>query len=200
MLKKITLTIFMIAFALIAQANAQTEIAPEKQTAVKELVSLINADNQAETMVGLLTAQMDSMREPIIDAVLKERTDLSAAERQTVRELLLADQNNAEKRFQEKLMQKINFTEMINEISMIVYDKYYTLDEIKELTAFYKTPTGQKTLKNMTPLMTDTLKLTQERVISKIPVVLKELEDEEKQEIERQVNAKKPRPKKSVSK
>ena len=200
MLKKITLTIFMIAFALIAQATAQTGIVPEKQAAVKELVTLINADNQAETMVGLLTAQMDSMREPMIDAVLKERTDLSAAERQTVRELLLADQNNAEKRFQEKLMQKINFTEMINEISMIVYDKYYTLDEIKELTAFYKTPTGQKTLKNMTPLMTDTLKLTQERVISKIPVVLKELEDEEKQEIERQVNSKKPRPKKSVSK
>lgn len=200
MLKKITLTFFMIFFALFMKANAQSEIAPDKQAAIKELVALINADNKAEAMVGVLSAQMDSMRETIIDSVLKERTDINASEKQTIREYLLAEQDASTKRFQERLMQKINFTEMINEISVVVYDKYYTLEEIRELVAFYKTPTGQKTLKTMTPLLADTLRLTQERIVPKIPVVLKELQDEEKQEIERQVNAKKPKGNKPASK
>ena len=185
---------------MIAQANAQTEVSTEKETAIKELIALINVDNRAEDLVGLLSMQMDSLREATISAVLDDRTDLTAAEKKSLRESLIANQKEASKRFQEKMMQKLNYNEMINEIAAIVYDKYYTLEEVRDLLTFYKTPTGQKTLKTMSPLMSDTMQLTQERLIPKIPIILKEIQEEEKIEIEREVNAKKPKAKKSVSK
>jgi uncharacterized protein len=200
MLKKITLSLFLIIFGLIAQINAQTEISPEKQAAINELISLINADNKAEDMVAAISGQMDSIRESSINVVLDERTDLTVAEKKLLRESLITSQKASSKRFQDKLMQKLNFNEMINEIAAIVYDKYFTIDEIKELTAFYRTPTGQKTLKTMTPLMTDTLQLTQERLLPKLPIIFKEIQEEEKMEIEREVNLRKPKAKAAKSK
>lgn len=193
MIKKLALTFFLAAFALIAQANAQNAISTEKQTAIAELVALINVDNKAEDLVRIMSMQMDSIREETIKSVLDERADLTAAEKKSLRDTFVGDSKEYSKRFQEKLMQKLNYGEMINEIAAIVYDKYYTLDEIKDLTAFYRTATGQKTLKTMTPLFTDTMKLTQERLLPKIPTILKELQDEEKADIERRVNIKKPK-------
>lgn len=54
-------------------------------------------------------------------------------------------------------MQKLNYDQMIDEIAPIVFDKYFTPDEIGEILAFYKTPAGRKLLKNTTLLMTDSM-------------------------------------------
>lgn len=199
MLKKITLTLFIVMFALIAQASAQTVVSPEKQAAIKELIGLINKDNKAEELVAVFEKQLSGTRGIIIDSILDERTDLTEAERKSLRETLIVKAEEYAKNFQEKLMQKLNYAEMVNEIAAAVYDKYFTLDEIKDLIAFYQTPTGQKTLKTLTPLMTDTMKMTAERMLPKIPIVLEELQQEERQYIEREVNARKPRPKKPVT-
>jgi len=204
MLKKLVLTFFMVGVAFIAQANAQTEtttqISPEKQAAIKELVALMDSGNKAEQLEETFSRQSDSMRPLIIDSILKERTDLTDAEKNSLRESISGKMKDYEDRFRQRLKQKLNYSQMTEEISYIVYDKYYTLDEIKDLIAFYKSPTGQKSLKTMTSLFADVMKLTQERLIPKLQVVMKELEDEEKDDIEREINARKPRPKKPVSK
>jgi len=200
MLKKIALTLTIAIFACAAQVFAQTEIPAEKRAAIRELITLVNADNKTEDMMNMFLAQMDSMRDAIIKTVLDERADLTPAERRAFEETLIADQKAASKRILEKLLAKLNFNEMLDEIAAIVYDKHYTLEEIRELTAFYKTPLGQKMLKTMTPLANDSMQLTSERMIAKIPGILKEIQDEEKMEIERVVNAKKPKGKKAPSK
>jgi hypothetical protein len=89
---------------------------------------------------------------------------------------------------------------LINEISSTLLDKYYTLEEVKDLTAFYKTPTGLKSLKMMAPMMTDTMLAMQEKVMPKMMIVMKEIMDEDKAEIEQKINAKKPGRKKNASK
>jgi len=91
-------------------------------------------------------------------------------------------------------MRKINFAETVSEMSAAVYDKYYTLEEIRDLINFYETPTGQKSLKLMTPIFAETMKQMQEKLIPKIPVVIRELQEEDKAEIERRINARKPKP------
>lgn len=198
MLKNFALTIFMLAFVLLAQASAQTAAMTEKQTAIKELVALINNDNKAEDLVNAMSAQMESAQDATIKAVLDERSDLTAADRKEIEAMLLSDRKNSVKRFQDKLMQKLEFQKMIDEISQIVYDKHYTLEEIRDLTAFYKTPTGQKSLKMITPVMTDSMQLVQERLLPKLPIVIREIQDEDRREIEQKINARKPKPKKNA--
>jgi len=43
-----------------------------------------------------------------------------------------------------------------------LYDKYYTLEDLKAVNAFYETPSGQKILKTMPQLMQESMKLGQE--------------------------------------
>jgi hypothetical protein len=200
MIKKLSLSIFMLTVALLASASAQTVASTEKQAAIKELVSLVNGDNKAEGIINIMTAQMQESEDANIKSVLNEQTNLTAAERKSIEDSLAADKKHSLKRFQDKLMQKLNCSELINEIALVVYDKYYTLEEIRDLNAFYKTPTGQKTLKMMTPIMSDTMQMLQERLLPKIPVIIKELEDEDRQEIEQKINARKPKPKTGADK
>lgn len=200
MLKKLTLTIFMLTCALFASASAQTATPSEKQAAIKELVLLINGDNKAEEMMNAMAPQMQAQQDAMIKSMFDERADLTAAERKALEDSLLGDKKNSVKRMLDKMMQKLNYNELINEITSALLEKYYTLEEIRDLRAFYKTPTGQKSLKMMSPMMTDTMLAMQERVMPKIMLVIKEIMDEDKAEMEQKIIAKKPRPKKNSGK
>lgn len=189
-----------MTFALLASASAQTEASSEKQASIKELIYIINGDNKAEELVNIMTAQMQASQDATIKTILDERTDLTVNERKSIENSLINDKKNSLKRFQDRLMQKLNYNALINEVAYNVYDKYYTLEEIKDLNAFYKTPTGQKSLKVMTPIMSDTMQMIQERLLPKIPIIIKELQEEDRLEIEQKINARKPKPKKKASK
>jgi len=151
-------------------------------------------------MMNAMVPQLQAQQDATMKSVLDERTDLTATERQSFEDSLANDKKYSIKRWLDKMMQKINYNELVNEIAYTIYDKYFTLEEIKDLNAFYKTPTGQKSLKMMAPMMTDTMLAMQERVMPKMMLVIKEIMDEDKAEIEQKINAKKTRPKKNASK
>jgi hypothetical protein len=193
MIKKITFTLFLCAFALFTQVNAQTENGDQKQAAIKELITLINTDNKSADMANIISQQMELSRAGTIRAILDERTDLNEAERKALEDALIEDFRKSTRRFQERLMKKLDFDTMMDEIMMSVYGKYYTVEEIRDLVNFYKTPTGQKSIKLMTVTMGESMQLVQERLIPKIPLVIRELQEEDRKEIEEKINTKKPR-------
>ena len=43
-----------------------------------------------------------------------------------------------------------------------LYDKYYTLDDLKAINAFYASPTGQKVLTSLPQIMQESMKIGQE--------------------------------------
>lgn len=195
MLKKMILTVLLCAGALLIEADAQTSVAPEKLTAIKELVALINADNKVEDLMTLVSQQMDASSRATFKALLDERTDLTAAERKAIEDSYYAEREASLKRFREKFIQKLNLSVMMEEISVAIYDKHYTLEEIRDLLAFYKTPTGKKSLRMMGAIMNDSMQAFNERMLPKIPIIIKEIEDDIRREAEEKINAAKPRPK-----
>lgn len=200
MLKKLTLTIFMLTCAFLAPASAQTAASSEKQAAIKELVFLVNGDNKVEEMMNAIVPQMQAMQDATMKSLLDEHTDLTAADKQALADSFASERKYSVKRLMDKMMQKINYNELMNEISSNLLDKYYTLEEVKDLIAFYKTPTGLKSLKMMAPMMTDTMLATQEKVMPKMMIVMKEIMDEDKAAIEQKINARKSKPKKNAGK
>ncbi|HEX9960161.1 MAG TPA: hypothetical protein VGB00_04480, partial [Pyrinomonadaceae bacterium] len=86
MIRKLTFSLFLFAFAFFAPANAQTAVAPDKQAALKELVALVNGDNKAEDILNIMLAQMDASRDMSVKAVINERTDLTPAEKKALEE------------------------------------------------------------------------------------------------------------------
>ncbi len=190
----------MLTCALFASASAQTTTSTEKQAAIKELVFLINGDNKMEEMMNAMVPQLQAQQDATMKSMLDERTDLTVTERKALEDSLADNKKYSIKRFMDKVMQKLNYNELINDIAYNIYDKYFTLEEIRDVNAFYKTTTGQKFLKSMPPIMTDTMVAMQERVMPKMMIVMKELMDEDRLEIEQKINTKKPKPKKKAGK
>ena len=56
------------------------------------------------------------------------------------------------------------------------YKNYFTLEEIKELNAFYETPVGQKFSKNTSNIMNECSRLTSEKLKWKICLALKKVD------------------------
>ena len=190
---RFTFALFVFLFLFSVSSSAQIDALPEKQAAIRELMSLINAAGKAEDVVRMMTVQLEAAREETIRKALDDRSDLSPRERKALEEMFSVEQAEATRRFQDKLIQRLDFARTVTEMSAAVYDKYYTLEELRDLIAFYKTPTGQKSLKMTTPIFAETMRLMQERLIPKIPGVIKELQEEDKKEIEQKINQRKPR-------
>jgi hypothetical protein len=150
--------------------------------------------------MSAMVPHMQAQQDEALKSSLSTRNDLTTAEKQALAESYANDRRYSVKRMMDKMMQKLNYNEIMTEISSALLDKYYTLEEVKDLTAFYRTPTGQKSLKVMTPMMTDTMMATQERIMPKMMLVITEMMDEDKAEIVQRINAKKPKAKRSSSK
>jgi len=200
MIKKLTFLLFLCAFAFLAQANAQTDAAAEKQAAIRELMAIFNEDNGIEKLMEIMTAQTDESAKKIFQQTLDEDKTLTPAEKKAASEAFLSDQAGTFKRFQEKMFERLNLTQLIVDISTAVYEKHYTLEEIREIIAFYKKPVGQKTLKLTPVIFAESMQALMEKLEPKLREVTKEVEREMRQEFEQKIKAQKPRPKQPVTK
>lgn len=197
MFKKITLTILLAAAAFIAPAAAQTVlVAAEKLAAIKELTAMMSDNNQIEDTVKAISGELDNIRAETVKSLLNDRRDLTPAERQEL-EKILADSGAKMKNYHERLLQKVDYKAMMEETMIAIYDKMFTLAEINDMLVFYKTPTGQKLLRQTPVLMAESMKSLQEKFLPKMIEAMKEIEQEDRRELEQKINARKPRPKKS---
>lgn len=200
MIKKLTFMLFLFTFALLAEANAQSAIVPEKQAAIKEMVALMNADNQTEQLIKVFSEQMQDTRRETVKAIIKERIDLTAADKKQLENMLLEEEKDKYKPMQQRLLAKIDYNTVIDEMMLEVYDKFFTLEEIRELIAFYKTPVGQKLLKQVPAIAAESMKVTQTKLLPRLMEALREIEQEDRRDIEQKIEARKPRPKKPATK
>jgi uncharacterized protein len=63
--------------------------------------------------------------------------------------------------FWAKFQQKMDMRELIDKL-IPVYDKYYTIADLKAINAFYESPTGQKVLVSLPQIMQESMKIGQE--------------------------------------
>lgn len=196
MIKKLTLTIFLMTFAMLAQANAQTVVPTEKQAALKELGMLLLDESTTIDFLGMVVVGLERHDRETIDTLLKERADLTTAERLALEEMLLKDAEVMVGRLPERLSEKFDYKKWIGENIASAYDKHYTLDEIRELIAFYKTPTGQKTLKLAKTIESETYGFVLKNFSLKAGELNLIFKEQDRKELEQKLNAKKPRTKK----
>jgi uncharacterized protein len=186
----------ILAFAFIS-VNAQTDISPDKQKAIKELSAIINADNKPEEMAKALMRQINSIQTDVVKGIINERNDLTVEEKNALEKTLISDTESAGQKLQNRLFEKLEYGSMMEEIITSIYDKYYTLEEINDLIAFYRTPTGQKTLKVMQPLMLETMQITQAKLVPKVITIMQEIKEEQRESLAKRADELKPRKKKT---
>ena len=66
----------------------------------------------------------------------------------------------ASETFWERFNSKINIHDLMEQL-VAVYDKYYTLEDLKAINAFYASPAGQKVLTSMPQVIQESMKIGQ---------------------------------------
>ena len=77
-----------------------------------------------------------------------------------------------------KFLTQLFSMESMREKMVEIYSEVFTEEEIKDMTAFYKSKTGQKTLEKMPEIMQRSMELTRERLGQNMDELFKMLDQE----------------------
>jgi hypothetical protein len=134
------------AAALPFRALAQGEVSSDSLKAANELMSIMSKDTVQQLVTGL-TAQVW----PTLERAL--RTKRSDIDQETLTEL-----RNEFERIQVQYMAGVMAD------APAIYARHFSAQELRDMLAFYKTPTGQKALQVMPQLTTEVFQMVMERM------------------------------------
>ena len=164
-------------------------IAPEKRALIQELLAVTNAKKNAAATMRAISAQAEQDLPRMMVQMVATDPDLKLTAQQRKDALKLAEESaaNGFRRFQTLFAQQVDVGRLVEDLSYPVYDRFFTAGEIKDLIAFYKTPTGKKTLEVTPQLMAETMARTNERLIPVMQQIYRQIVAEEKTELKKRL-------------
>jgi len=141
---------FAMAQALSNQSSAPSATTaaaandPAKQTAIKELLAAIDAPKLVGAIANSAQMQAKQLVPAILSDALSENKSLNDKQKQAAVPTL---QKNAVPKLVDSAGQVFATDSFRNDAMQAQYEaygKYYSTQEIKDLTTFYKSPTGRK--------------------------------------------------------
>lgn len=182
MTKNLLAAALLVALACTAAAAQEQspQVSPEKRALIKELLELTDAAKNAEAIKDSMYAQQEKIIPEAIARAVDADGRFTPVERQAIKDAIAAESAETMSRLKQSFDQRINLAQIVEEISLVVYDRYYTESELRDLLAFYKSPTGRKTIQIMPKLFADSLQMTAERLTPKMLEVMEQFIEEEK--------------------
>jgi uncharacterized protein len=190
---------FTSASALVAQepaaANTQSP-GTEKRALIKEFLEVTLARKSAMALLESLLQEDEKLMPSIVwEAVsgMAEVKQLSPRDQQELKDQLNRDSVRQSRRLRELFSKKIDFGQLIENLSYELYAKYFTEDELKDLIAFYGSQTGKKTIEVMPRLFAESMSRTAEIIKPKLTEIITELTTEESDRIKQSLATTKPK-------
>ena len=174
----------LLTVSICPGAKAQDEIKPEKRALIKELYLATRADKLAESFTNMILTQMErDLPKRLSES--PEMQHVRSKDRQQAQTALVESSARVFRRFKELMPERINFTEVMEQMFYPIYDKFFTETELKDLVTFYKSPTGQKSIGVMPQLMQAAMQRSSQALNGKVTDLVTEVLEEEKKNIER---------------
>jgi uncharacterized protein len=189
MVKRTIFMLFVSALTVgffISPVTAQ-EAVRTKSDLLRDLVMVLQVRENAVKLFDTTIGEMKNQYPQMIAGVVDADPELTPEQRQKMK----ATANEGIPRFstllQERIKQRIDFGQFVEEISYALYDKYFTEAEIKDLTAFYKSPTGKKAITVMPQLFAESVRQGSERIGPIIVKAVNEIIAEERDRMKREI-------------
>ncbi|HEY8460183.1 MAG TPA: DUF2059 domain-containing protein [Blastocatellia bacterium] len=142
--------ILALCLIIASPAQAQNAPTPEKKALIKELSTLMNPGNASEAIALQFLEQFQQSSIILIKNDLREwieAQNASPAEKKRLESQMEESAQRILARLRAEFPKRIKLGEILEQAVLEVYDKYFTEAEVKDLVAFYKTPTGQKIIR-----------------------------------------------------
>ena len=181
MLNKIIRTGFICALAVLSLpvgAAAPEGIAPEKAALIQELLEVTQSRKNAEAVLRATFDQTDQNLKTFLSQSLIQDKNLSPRERSETQQGMTEMAQTMSRRYREVFQKRVNFPQLMEEISMTLYDRHFTEAELRDMVVFYRTPTGQKTIQVMPQLYSESMRMTSERLMPVQQEVFREVVQE----------------------
>ena len=163
---QVFLAMSVISFALMSSVPAQEpstpSISPSKRALIGELMVITEVKKTAAGVYQGLLEQQRKMSEEMTKRAIEADPDyaqMSDEQKESAKTQLLEKSTHADRRMQELIDERINFTQLITDVSYQLYDKYFTEQELKDLIEFYKSPTGKKATEVVPKLLAESMEL-----------------------------------------
>src|SRR5437016_429010 len=130
-------------------ADAPQTISAEKRALIAELLEVVEIKKNATAVLNAIVDQEEKQIPELVWQDIANTTEvqqLSAQQQAELRKKLIEDSARESKKIRELFIDKIDFQQLVEDISYKLYDKYFTEAEIKDLISFYRSPTGKKTI------------------------------------------------------
>ncbi|MBB3119525.1 DUF2059 domain-containing protein [Pseudoduganella violacea] len=172
-MKKILASLLIsLAFAAGQPALAQNAPAPEHTAAIKELMDAMNYRTMMTALMQQMVQTLPEMMRNTAEQSISDNPRLDATGRRAALLAMEADLPKAVSTMQQVLLSPELMDEIMAEM-IPLYARHFTVDEMRQIANFYRTPVGQKSLREMPQLMTEGMQIG-EKVIG--PRVRKAIE------------------------
>ena len=123
----------------------QEEIPPQKRALIREYLEVTHVRKTADDILDAALSQAANDLPELLSEMLKSDSTLTAAEREQALQKVNEVTTRIMRRYAEGIRQ-INFAQIMEDFTASIANKYFTEDELRDLIAFYRTPTGQKSI------------------------------------------------------
>jgi len=188
----IACVLFATIGSVLAQEPSKPPIAPAKSVLIAELLQLTEMKKTATQVYEGLVEQQRKLSTDLITQTLETHSEfkqLSDENKERVRKDALEESTRTERRIQELIDERMDFTRLIEDISYELYDKYFTEEELKDLVEFYKSPTGKKSIAVVPKLFAESMELAGRALQPKLQEVITVFMKEESERLDRELKA-----------
>jgi hypothetical protein len=178
----LTVVVFAFVFAGVAHAQetiSQRQITPEKRALIKDLLDATGGKKSIDDIMEVMFVGIDKEMQKVISTMIEQDKRLTPAQKKQMQKEIEETSVRTSKRYRELFTQKINFAQLVEDISIQVYSKFFTEDELKDLIAFYKSPTGQKMVAVTPELLSESMAKTSEALLPITEQFIKETAETE---------------------
>src|SRR5687768_7722805 len=163
----------------VAPTAAQQSVAAQKKALIKELLALTGSKEDIDKASDMMMAFQQDQTQRMVETMIDDDKNMTPEQKLELKGTIKATSDRVTKRLEEFFAKELQLDQMIDDVAYRLYDKHFTVAELRELVAFHKTPAGQKSVKIAPEMMMETMKVFTDQVTPKLTQHMKKVLDEE---------------------
>lgn len=155
--------------------RSTANISPEKRALIKELLEITESTKNAQQV---MESMMRSELPKLVSTLLQNNPALDS-DRPEVQKQFSNIVSRMASKYRDRVIQKINVDQLIEQVSYPIYDQYFTESELRDIIGFYKSSTGKKAISVLPQIVGDSMSRTNEILLPQLSSIMTEIITEE---------------------
>ncbi len=153
-------------------------ISAEKREAIEELLEVTETTKRLPLLIDALKSSARKNFALAIAPGVKADSKNKDKSEEEIKQIVEEKSSIMTDKYLQMFYERVDLDKLVKDVALEVYAKNFTTEEIKNITEFYKTPTGAKARKVMPKVARESMQLTQELIRPELKEIVKAVMEE----------------------